>query len=345
MYEKETYGVILGRLLARVPDSEDKREGSLIHDALAPAAAELAQAYSALDAVLRLGFGDTSSGSYLERRVSEAGLMRKPATAARSRGLFRNAAGQPFEVPAGSRFSCEGLNFFAVRRLGPGEFELSCETAGAAGNRALGKLLPIDYMNGLAKAELTELLLAGEDEEEDEALRARYLQKVRQPSTSGNGSHYIQWATSVAGVGAAKVTELWNGPGTVKVSIVNSERHPAPSALVNQVAAYIETVRPVCASVNVVSAIGMPIHVKAAVVLAPGASLQKVQESFEARLSEHLGETVFASAYVSYAKLGTLLLGTEGVLDYTSLTVNDKTANVPLADNEVPIQGTVRLGV
>ena len=43
MYERETYEEILKRLLAKVPSNVDKREGSVIWDALAPAAAEIAQ--------------------------------------------------------------------------------------------------------------------------------------------------------------------------------------------------------------------------------------------------------------------------------------------------------------
>ncbi len=41
MFENNTYQVILERMLARVPEEFDKREGSILYDALAPAAALL----------------------------------------------------------------------------------------------------------------------------------------------------------------------------------------------------------------------------------------------------------------------------------------------------------------
>ena len=41
MYEALTFEAILERMLGRVDDSFDKREGSVIYDALAPAAVEL----------------------------------------------------------------------------------------------------------------------------------------------------------------------------------------------------------------------------------------------------------------------------------------------------------------
>ena len=42
MYEHITFDVILERMMDRVPNNIDKREGSIIYDALAPAAVELA---------------------------------------------------------------------------------------------------------------------------------------------------------------------------------------------------------------------------------------------------------------------------------------------------------------
>ena len=41
MYEDVSYEGILNRMLNRVPDSLDKREGGVIYTALAPAAAEM----------------------------------------------------------------------------------------------------------------------------------------------------------------------------------------------------------------------------------------------------------------------------------------------------------------
>lgn len=43
--DQMTFESILSAMLQRVPDTVDKREGSVIYDALSPAAAELAKAY------------------------------------------------------------------------------------------------------------------------------------------------------------------------------------------------------------------------------------------------------------------------------------------------------------
>ena len=44
MYESQTFDVILKRMLDRVSNSLDKREGSIIYDAAAPAANEIQNA-------------------------------------------------------------------------------------------------------------------------------------------------------------------------------------------------------------------------------------------------------------------------------------------------------------
>ena len=56
MYEHITFDVILERMMDRVPNNIDKREGSIIYDALAPAAVELAQMYIELDVILNETF-------------------------------------------------------------------------------------------------------------------------------------------------------------------------------------------------------------------------------------------------------------------------------------------------
>lgn len=345
LFENQTFETILGRMLDRISDDMDKREGSIIYDALAPAAMELAQMYTELDVVLRLAFGETSTGGYLDKRAADFGVYRKQATPAVRKGIFTDENDVPFNIPIGSRFRLNDMVYVAIEKITDGQFRMQAETPGSAGNQEYGNLLPIEPIEGLGTATLADVLIPGEDEESDESLRKRFLQKVREPGTSGNTADYKQWATKVAGVGAAKVTPLWNGPGTVKVTIVNTDMQPATNELVAQVQEYIEQVRPIGATVTVTSATGKPIDVSANVVLASGYTLQNVQDAFAASLDKHLKEIAFSMTYVSYAKIGTLLLSTPGVIDYNGLTVNGGTANVALQDEEVPVRGGVLISV
>ena len=74
MYEGMTFDFILEKMLKNVPKDIDKREGSIIYDAVAPAAAELAQLYIELDCVLTETFADTAGRQYLVMRAAERGI-------------------------------------------------------------------------------------------------------------------------------------------------------------------------------------------------------------------------------------------------------------------------------
>ena len=98
MFEDKSYPALLKSALGRLPNSLDKREGSMLWDGVAPAMAELALLYLGLDFVLQAGYISTAPREYLLKRAQERGLAPKPASAAVFRAEFDKA------VPLGSRF-------------------------------------------------------------------------------------------------------------------------------------------------------------------------------------------------------------------------------------------------
>lgn len=348
MFEDQTYEAIMARLLSKVPDTLDKREGSFIWDALSPVALELAQAYMQLDLVLQWGFAQTTYGQYLDMRAAEHGLTRKAATKATGQVTITGTAGTT--VPAGSLFATgAGVQFKTIADVTIGETgtvtaAIEAVEAGAGGNVPAGAItqIPVSIAGVTAVINLA-ATSGGTDEESDADLLARLLERVRNPATSGNAAHYKRWALEVSGVGDAKVLPLWNGPGTVKVVVIDSNKQPASAEIVQNVANYIETVRPIGATVTVESATGVAINVAATVILAENAVLANVQAAFEASLTAYLQQIAFKQNYVSYAQVGSLLLDTPGVLDYSNLTLNSGTGNVSIGDIEVAVLGTVTL--
>ena len=69
------------------------------------------------------------------------------------------------------------------------------------------------------------------------------IPKSNIPATSGNVYHYQQWALEVSGTGAAKVFPLADGPGTVTVLVVDSDKKISSSLPGRTAEAYIETMR------------------------------------------------------------------------------------------------------
>ena len=118
MYENVTYEDILQRMLDRIPNTMDKREGSIIYDALAPAALELQLMYIELDVIMNESFADTASREYLIRRANERGITPEPATNAILKGVFTPATVDVL----GKRFSCGKLNYIAIEKITDGEY-------------------------------------------------------------------------------------------------------------------------------------------------------------------------------------------------------------------------------
>ena len=93
--EQYTFEYLMEQALSRVPDTIDKREGSIIYDALAPACYELAEYYMNLRKILIDTYALTASGEYLDLRVAEQGLTRYAATYATKKGTFVNNSDEP----------------------------------------------------------------------------------------------------------------------------------------------------------------------------------------------------------------------------------------------------------
>ena len=113
MYENVTFNTIMEDMLARVPSTMDKREGSVIWDALAPCAVELQNLYIALDTVLNETFADTASIFYLAKRAAERGISQKLASNAVLKGEFTPVN---LELSIGARFSCDSLNYVVTEK-------------------------------------------------------------------------------------------------------------------------------------------------------------------------------------------------------------------------------------
>lgn len=202
-----TYNEILERMLARVSDAFDKREGSVIFDTHSPTALELQLLYIELNTLIAEGYGDSASREFLIKRSGERGIIPYPATYAVLRGEFT-----PTTIDVtGKRFNISDQNYVVTEKIADGVYQVQCETLGTLGNQYLGQMIPIDYIEGLETAELTETLIPGEDEEETEALRQRYFASFNEKAFGGNREDYLEKANAIPGVGSTKVTPIWNG--------------------------------------------------------------------------------------------------------------------------------------
>lgn len=349
MYETMTYEAILKRALGRISTDVDKREGSILYDALAPAAAELAQMYLELDVILNETFADTASREYLIKRAAERGISPYSATKMIGKGVFN------VDVPIGSRFSGEKFNFVVFKKISSGVFQMKCETAGQEPNEYLGKLVPIQYINGLEKAELVELLIPGEEEEPTEQLRQRYFNSLNAQSYGGNQKDYIEKVSALPGVGGVKVYPVWKGGGTVKLVIVGSNYKKPTDVLIEAVQTAVDPVTnggegmgiaPIGHVVTVVGATEAIVNVQLSITYHQGWNWSALQEQAETVIQEYFSElnrnwSQMDTIIVRTSQIETRLLELSGVLDIAHTKLNGIEENLVLKAEEIAVRGEI----
>lgn len=354
MFEHQTYEDILQRLLGRVrekyPDV-DTREGSVAWISLAPAAAELQEAYIALDIVLNETFGDTASREYLIRRAFGRGLSPDEA----SYGVFKGAFN--IDVPIGSRFSLENYdyNYTVTERVSQGVFHLRCETLGAEPNQFLGTLIPIEYINGLTSAQLTELLIPGEDEEETEQFRQKYFNSFNSQAFGGNRDDYVEKVSKISGVGGVKVYRAWNGGGTVKLVIIDSDYNKPSNTLVDYVQEMVDPIgsqgeglgtAPIDHIVTIFATDEAIIDMETQITFENGWTWDDVKENVDAALDDYYYELRKSWAQnknliVRISQIETRILNLPGVIDISNTKINGLSENLMLGENSIPVRGVV----
>ena len=365
-FTSKTYRNLLRAQLDRVPDSLDKREGSLIQTAIGAGAYALEEFYLELDQVQRGAYLQTAVGQDLDYLAVLANVRRYPASAAVRLGVFN------VDIPLGSRFStidgAESVNFEAVERLGPGQYRMLCETPGTIGHRYTGPILPITYIQGLTSAQLTDILVAGDDEEDDESLRRRAIDALTEQPFGGNVADYKRVVLAIDGVGGLQVYPHWQGGGTVKLSVLGADWMPASAELVETVQNTVDPppdqglgygTAPIGATVTVTAPEAVTVAVSASLSIGGGYTLDQLRpllvEAVEAYFlsirqdwdtPETSGRTNYAS-WVYAARVTAAMLSVRGVINVTDLTLNGGAEDLALSETgelqQVPVLGEVEL--
>ena len=232
-----TREAIQKEMLDQVDPGMDTREGSMIQTAIGPVAWYLEGVYMILKQIQDNAYPATAVGDSLDKIVQTRGLTRKLATAAVRKGTFNSV------VPSGSEFkTINGVDsqvFVTREKLSESGMEyvyaMQCKNAGTSGNNYSGNLIPITPVEGLTSAVLGDIIIAGTEEETDEALRSRFYETFDVAAFGGNISSYKNEILSIEGVGAVQVYPAWKGGGTVLCSILGDDLRPALPATVQKV--------------------------------------------------------------------------------------------------------------
>ena len=194
MFEDRTASAILADLLgSETLTAYDTREGSVIYNALAPLAYDLADMYTALDAALNETFPDTCSVKNLNRRADALGIPEQiPASKTVLRCTVTFASGVT-EVPAGAVFSYDGLmyDFTETSTEHNNVISVTAQEPDSAYNIAVDSHLVYERTDGaVTDCVVTATITIGNAGETIDEFRQRYIDAVKGAAFDGNIAEY-----------------------------------------------------------------------------------------------------------------------------------------------------------
>ena len=282
------------------------------------------------------------------------GIIAKTSTKASGLLTVTNGTGT---IKQGDTFStASGIEFRATQTVEVSQnstFNVECLENGSIGNVEANSIVIIPTtIQGIVSVTNNQSFTNGYDDETKEELLERYYDDIQKPIASGNIYHYMKWAKEVTGVGDAKIKPLWDGDNTVKIVILNSNKEIPSADLIQSVQNYIDPYTlvegvkvgwgcgngqaPIGAYCTVVGATAKNLNISISnLTIKSGQNISDVKDNIENSVKSYLKSVAFDDniSYISYAKIGAIIMDSDGVLDYDSFSLNNANNNVLLTDN------------
>lgn len=353
------------RMLQRAPDDVSTLEGDFYWDTTKPTADVASEQQMKLINVLKLAFPQTSYGECLEWLGELKGVFKNPATKATGVLAITGTEGTVIEkgkvvsTPMGDDIVGIEFEILETKTIDSSEtveVKAECITAGIIGNVKENSITVLATPVNGVKSISNKAFEGGTDIEDEEHYRERVIVAEQEDRLSGSNSDYERWAKEVKGVGFAYVLEEWNGPGTVKVLILDKNRNAATQELIETVQKYIypkvlesdnrDGKAPLGAIVTIDTPSTLLVNVKASFVFAEGYSEETVLTNLKNKIDKYLDE-IDIGGIVNYNAIhtiiGSMMLADEGIKDYSNLTINDVKENIVLNDQVVGIGEVINI--
>jgi uncharacterized phage protein gp47/JayE len=194
-------------------------------------------------------FADTAEGPYLERWARIWGIFRKGAASAVGQVVF---SGQE-TVPDGTLIQHQATSvvYIVEGDADPVDGVITARVKaalpGVDGNRQAGDALTLVVPLAGVVADgvtLPEGITGGVDAEDDEGLRRRFLDRLRQPPRGGSKHDYEAWACEVPGVTRAWCYPMGDGIGTVSLTFATDNAAAGPIPTQDMVQAVRDHIEP-----------------------------------------------------------------------------------------------------
>ena len=198
-------------------------------------------------------------------------------------------------------------------------------------------------------------MIPAEDDEDVESLRKRYFDTMTSQAYGGNIADYKEKTISIAGVGGVKVTPVWNGGGTVKITFIDSTFHVPSEEMVEMVKNEADPYpyeglgygfAPIGHVVTVEGVEGVTVNIVTNITYREGWDWESAKPYILNAIDKYFDEISAEwedseSLFVRISQMESRILDCEAVLDIEGTTLNGVASNLHLAGNQIPVRGTV----
>jgi len=352
--------VIQQRMMEMLPSDIDNMPGGFPWDFTMPTAMEKAQLIQfQLVQTLMLMFPMWAWGHWLDYHATAAGIKRKEANY--SSGILFIVGIVGTKIQKGTIFATSATNEkasieflatadYVVPESGELEISVVAKEVGKNSNVLAGTVnLMSKPIKGIKSITNSSNFTGGTEVEDDESLRERIQETNENINASfvGNDADYIRWTKEIVGVGTATIMAEWNGPGTVKIIVIDANGHPANEQMLTDVYDYIvspkdqaQRLAPIGAIVTVVSPSIIQISYSGTIVVKYGFTLEQVETLFKAKLIEYYKEAREAGE-LKYNMIAAILANLSGVQDFSDFQIRNDIKNIVLKKEEYPETGNI----
>lgn len=355
MFDDRLFDIIMGEMMSEFGSDVRTDEGSLAYNACAKIAEKLEEVYGDMDELNDNILPDTQDDAHLIEYGRERGLDYIYATAPIVRGVFQQ------EIEIGERFTCNDYTYEVTELISGFEYKLTCDTEGVEANANFGDLDPVDYVDEYQGGQITELLVAGVDDEDIEEFRTKVIETFKSTAFGGNKADYRKFIDAISGVGGCKPKRRDSGSAWINIHVIGSDFGVPSSQLISEIQTAVDPeqshgegdgMAPICHNVQIYAVGSTTVNVTTTVSFESGYSKETSQSLIEDVVKEYLlslceswESREFDETIVRVSQIESKILTVEGVLDVNNTKVNGSTNNLVLDYKTIPMFGGVVINV
>lgn len=352
------------RMMKNLPPDIDDMPGGFPYDFTRPAAIEKAELINFhLTRTLMIAFPQYAWDEWLDLHGQQVHLTRHPAEHAA--GFVTVTGKEGTEIAAGTVFCTPAtatgpaLEYTAdedrtIDSSGNCTVAITAVTAGTVSNVAANTICimakPDKNITSVVNAEP---ITGGSEREGNDDFYDRIAAEYANSMTYlGNDADYVRWAKE-AGAGDCIVVSAADGPGTVKLVLVDQNGQPANQALINAVYKHIvspddRTARllpTACAKLTCAAATTVQIaYACTGLIIDETTNIEQIKADFKKAVLT-VYDKAKTDSILRYNDVRPLISAIAGVKDFETFTINGGTENIILAQDEYPQTGTLNFSL